>query len=67
MIERRQFTAWNSYQLPQYNNREYLEYEWVDSGLSKEVCSFGYFDTEKKEWLKLSDVQVIQKNIPEVK
>jgi hypothetical protein len=56
MIVRQQFTAWNRYQLPQFNNQEYMEYKWVESGISKEVCTFGYFDTEKKTWVKLADV-----------
>jgi hypothetical protein len=57
MIKRQQFTAWNGYQLPQFNNPQYLEYERVKSGISEEICTYGYFDTDKKTWVKLSEVK----------
>lgn len=56
MIVRQQFTVWNSYQLPRFYYPEYLEYERVKSGKYEAICTFGYYDTEKKTWIKLADV-----------
>ena len=57
MLKRRQFTVWNSYQMPQFNNPEYLEYKRIKSGISEEICTFGYYDTDKKTWLKLAEIK----------
>ena len=39
---RQQFTRWDSENFPKFDNSEYLDYEQVTTGLSSELCSYGY-------------------------
>lgn len=41
-IEKVQFTAWDEEHYPEFNNSLYLDYERVKTGLSSEICKYGY-------------------------
>ena len=57
-IIRTQFTRFDSELHPECNNKEYLEYEEVNTGLSKEIISYGYKKIEgtKYKWIKKKEV-----------
>lgn len=63
MITREQFTRWDSEHHPEIDNKEYLEYKMIKTGLSSGVCSYGYKETigTKYRWLKLSEVEELKK------
>lgn len=56
-IERRQFTHYDSQVHQECDNKEYLEYEWVTTGVSTELCAFGFQIQEgtKYKWISLKD------------
>lgn len=52
-----QFDRWDKEHYPEINNSDYLDYKEVNTGHSKEVCSFGWRedtlmsdDVERKRW-----------------
>ena len=49
-----QFTAYDKELHPECNNSEYLVYRTIDTGLSREVCSFGIRQRSgnKYKWIK---------------
>ena len=58
--ERVQFTAWDSDRWPEYDNSRYLIYEDVDSGLSKEICKYGFQEKlidGKRRWVPLAEIE----------
>lgn len=42
IIKREQFTRYDAEMYPECNNAVFLEYEKIATGLSDEVCSYGY-------------------------
>ncbi|MHC1600246.1 MAG: hypothetical protein ACXQS5_05440 [Candidatus Methanospirareceae archaeon] len=59
VIKRVQFTAYDRHMHPEINNDEYLEYELLKTGLSTQVCSFGWIEIDaangEYRWVKLSE------------
>ena len=58
-VARTQFTAHDRELFPECDNAEYLEYENVSTGLSAEICSYGYqkINNGKIEWVKRKDLK----------
>lgn len=58
-VKRAQFTAYDGLLHPECDNAEYLEYETRSSGLSQQVCAFGYQRIEGTfyKWLPLSEAK----------
>jgi hypothetical protein len=50
---KQQFTAYDRELYPEYDNSEYLDHEKVSTGLSSDICSYGYRINNK--WVKKSD------------
>ena len=61
-IRRSQFTGYDSDFFPEIaNNVEYLEYETISTGLSTQVCSYGYQRVEgtKHTWIKILEAKAL--------
>jgi len=61
MIIREQFSAYDGDLHPECDNRDYLDYEKVDSGLSEGIIKYGYKQLgpgTRYRWVKKSDVNV---------
>ena len=60
VIQRVQFTAYDRYMHPEIDNDEYLEHELVETGVSSQVCSYGWIEINTAndgfEWIKKADV-----------
>ena len=59
IITREQFTAYDGDLHPECDNSEYLDYEKVKTGLSNDICKYGYKITEgtKYRWITKSEVE----------
>lgn len=57
-VERVQFTRHDQESFPECDNPEYLEYRKVSTGLSTEICSYGYrqVSDNKIKWVKRKDL-----------
>jgi hypothetical protein len=60
-IKRAQFTAYDTLLHPECDNAEYLEYETRGTGLSQQVCAFGYRRIEGTfyRWLPLLEAKAL--------
>jgi len=63
-IERAQFTRCDKDNHSECNNKRYLEYEEIKTGLSKEICSYGYLlcignkkGEYKYQWLPIQEAK----------
>jgi hypothetical protein len=62
IIVRSQFCRKDEEYHPEYNNQEYLEYETVSTGLSKEIISYGYQvrNGSSYRWIKISEAKAAE-------
>lgn len=62
IIKRSQFTAKDADYHPECNNKDFLEYVLIDTGLSRGVVAHGYMEIEgtKYKWIPLKDVPHIK-------
>lgn len=66
-IERRQFTAWDRWHHFQFDTPEYIEHERISTGLSSDVCSYGYVEITNRQsdgshsykWIPLAEAKAI--------
>jgi hypothetical protein len=58
-VKRAQFTDYDWLLHPECDNAEYLEYETRSTGLSRQVCAFGYQRIEGTtyKWIPLSEAK----------
>jgi hypothetical protein len=59
-IQREQLTTYMADHLPEYISRydtNYFEFEEVVTRLSKEICAYGYRDTETGKWIRIDEAK----------
>lgn len=58
-----QFTNYDKYLHPEYDNSNYLSNRVVETGLSKEICYFGnklLFDNNKYIWIQKNNLKKLE-------